>query len=74
MINAAKAQRSRSEPQHFIDWEPLTVLVLLFRHHDAHALGTARLMGELVSHANVSAISGNVSAISQVCEGIRSLG
>ena len=30
-------------------------------------------MGEFVSHGNISAISGNVSAISLVCGGMRSL-
>jgi hypothetical protein len=39
------------------------VPVFLFQHHNAHALGTPLLMGELVSYGNVSAISGNVSAI-----------
>jgi hypothetical protein len=45
MINVAKAQRSRSEPQHFIDWEPLTVLVFLFQHHNAHFIRNSPLDG-----------------------------
>ncbi|MGA7230153.1 MAG: hypothetical protein WBX95_04355, partial [Xanthobacteraceae bacterium] len=50
------------------------VPVFLFQHHDAHALGTALLMGALFLHGNISTISGNVSAISRVCGGMRSLG
>ncbi|MFZ0990215.1 MAG: hypothetical protein WAN27_21100, partial [Xanthobacteraceae bacterium] len=38
------------------------------------SLGTPLLMGALVLHGNVSAISGNVSGISRVCGGVRSLG
>jgi hypothetical protein len=38
-------------------------LFLLFQHHDAHALGTPLLMGALILHGSVSAISGNVSAM-----------
>jgi hypothetical protein len=47
---------------------------ILFQHHDAHALGTALLMGALFLHGNIGAISGNVSAILGVCGGMRSLG
>jgi len=38
------------------------------------SLGTALLMVALVLHGNISAISGNVGAISRVCGGMRALG
>ena len=47
---------------------------ILFQHMTHISLGTPLLMGALVLHGNVSAISGNVSAISRVCGGMRSLG
>ena len=50
------------------------VILSAFQHHDAHALGTPLLMGALILHGNISAISGNGSAISRVCGGMRSLG